>query len=68
MPLPKRRHSSTRQAKRRTHYKLTPPEVGDCPRCHSPRQPHHICSSCGYYNGRQWMTPKAASGEQTAEA
>jgi large subunit ribosomal protein L32 len=59
MPLPKRRHSSARQAKRRTHYKLTPPGVGECPRCHAPRLSHHICSACGYYNGRQWITPKS---------
>ena len=58
MPLPKRRHSSARQAKRRTHYKLTAPGVGECPRCHAPRLSHHICPSCGYYNGRQWITPK----------
>jgi hypothetical protein len=29
--------------------------------------PHHICSACGYYNGRQWMTPKGASDEQTTD-
>ena len=67
MPLPKRRHSSARQAKRRTHYKLTPPNVGDCPRCHAPRLPHHICSSCGFYNGRQWMTPKTQDEPAAAE-
>ncbi len=58
MPLPKRRHSSTRQAKRRTHYKLTAPNVGECPRCHAPRMSHHICGNCGFYNGRQWITPR----------
>lgn len=65
MPLPKRRHSSTRQAKRRTHYKLTPPTLSTCTRCNAKVLSHHICGECGYYNGRQWMTPKsqAASGE-----
>ncbi|HET6453719.1 MAG TPA: 50S ribosomal protein L32 [Armatimonadota bacterium] len=52
MPLPKRRHSSTRGAKRRTHYKLDAPNVTECPRCHAPRLPHHVCRSCGFYNGR----------------
>lgn len=67
MPLPKRRHSSARQAKRRTHYKLHPVSVGECPRCHAPRLSYHICSACGYYNGRQWTTPKtrAASGDES---
>lgn len=60
MPLPKRRHSSARQAKRRTHYKLSHNlAVGECPRCHAARLSHHVCPSCGYYNGRQWVTPKA---------
>ena len=52
MPLPKRRHSNQRTRLRRTHYKLTVPEVGECPRCHSARQPYHVCPSCGFYNGR----------------
>ena len=52
MPLPKRRHSHTRGAKRRTHYKLVTPNVIECPRCHAPRLPHHVCTSCGFYNGR----------------
>jgi large subunit ribosomal protein L32 len=63
MPLPKRRHSSTRQAKRRTHYKLTPPTITLCKRCKEMARSHYICASCGYYNGRQWLTPKV-----TAEA
>jgi len=59
MPLPKRRHSSTRQAKRRTHYKLTAPSLSSCPRCAAPRLSYQICPACGYYNGRTWYTPKA---------
>jgi len=26
--------------------------VVECPRCHAPRLPHHVCQSCGFYNGR----------------
>ena len=52
MALPKRRHSKTRQAKRRTHWKLTAPNIVECPRCHAPRLPHHVCPDCGFYNGR----------------
>jgi large subunit ribosomal protein L32 len=52
MPLPKRRHSNQRTRLRRTHYKLKVPAVGECPRCHQPRQPYHACPSCGFYNGR----------------
>jgi large subunit ribosomal protein L32 len=57
MPLPKRRHSNTRTRLRRTHYKLTTlPTLSECPRCHSPRQAHHACPSCGFYNGRPVLT------------
>ena len=33
MPNPKRRHSKTRTAKRRTHDALTPIALGPCPQC-----------------------------------
>jgi len=63
MPLPKRRHSNQRTRKRRTHYKITLPVVGTCPRCHAPREPYHACLSCGFYNGRvvSKIKKKAAS-------
>ena len=63
MPLPKRRHSSARQAKRRTHYKLTAPTLGTCPRCSAVKRSHFICAACGYYNGRQWVAVKAETAE-----
>lgn len=52
MPLQKRRHSNQRTRLRRTHYKLSPVTVSECPRCHEPARPHHACPSCGYYKGR----------------
>ncbi len=58
MALPKRRHSRTRGRKRRTNWKVTMPNVSECPQCHNPKLPHHICPSCGYYKGRQIITPK----------
>ena len=53
MPNPKRRHSKTRTAKRRTHDTLKPVGLGECPHCHEPKQPHRVCSRCGYYKGKQ---------------
>ncbi len=58
MPLPKRRHSKTRGAKRRTHWKLETPNFVECSHCHQPKLPHRICANCGYYRGRQVITPK----------
>ena len=53
MPNPKRRHSKSRTAKRRTHDALTPTQTSDCPNCREPKPPHRACPHCGYYRGRQ---------------
>ncbi len=53
MPNPKRRHSKTRTAKRRTHDALHGPTTGLCAQCQEPKTPHRICPHCGYYNARQ---------------
>jgi large subunit ribosomal protein L32 len=53
MALPKRKTSKSRRDKRRTHQKLDPPTVTECPQCGESRQPHHACPNCGYYKGRQ---------------
>ena len=52
MPNPIRRHSKSRGAKRRTHYKATKPTVASCPNCGEIKLTHRICPNCGYYNGR----------------
>lgn len=52
MALPKRKKSKSRRDKRRTHQKLTAPNVTACPQCGDPKLPHHICPSCGTYKGR----------------
>jgi len=53
VPNPKRRHSKTRTAKRRTHDALSPVHVGTCPQCRESKAPHQVCPHCGYYKGRQ---------------
>ena len=53
MPNPKRRHSKTRTAKRRTHDALSPVQLGECPQCKESKRPHQVCPNCGYYRGRQ---------------
>jgi large subunit ribosomal protein L32 len=49
MAVPKKRTSKQRQRKRRTHYKAAPVATHTCPRCSSPKQPHRVCGSCGFY-------------------
>jgi large subunit ribosomal protein L32 len=52
MPVPKRKTSKSKRDKRRTHQKLTAPNLGTCPQCGEAVQPHHVCPSCGTYKGR----------------
>jgi large subunit ribosomal protein L32 len=54
-PLPKRKYPKARQGKRRSHLKVTPPHVIECPRCRNPRLSHTACPSCGTYQGRDVM-------------
>ena len=52
MPVPKRKKSKSKRDKRRTHQKLTAPNLGTCPQCGEAVQSHHACPSCGTYKGR----------------
>ena len=58
MANPKRKISKSRRDKRRTHGKLTAPNLAECPQCHQPKQSHRVCPHCGYYNGRMVYQPK----------
>ncbi len=53
MALPKRKISKARKRARRTHWKLTAPNLVECPQCHSPKAPHRVCRECGYYKGKE---------------
>ena len=67
MPNPKRRHSKTRTAKRRTHDALSKVGLSECPHCHEQKLPHRVCPACGWYNGRQAVELKPAGGSSAAE-
>ncbi len=53
MALPKKRHSSARGRRRRTHWKIAAMNLIPCPQCKEPKVPHRVCGACGYYNGTQ---------------
>ena len=65
MGVPKRKVSHARQGERRSHLALSLPRLEECPHCHEPRQAHHACPDCGYYNGRPAIEIKPA-GESSA--
>jgi large subunit ribosomal protein L32 len=64
MAVPKQKQSHARTAKRRAQHKIGVPGYNECPQCHSPRLPHRVCPECGYYRGREVVSPD--TGDQTA--
>ncbi|MBQ8682527.1 MAG: 50S ribosomal protein L32 [Selenomonadales bacterium] len=53
MAVPKRKMSKCRRDRRRANWKLTAPSLVECPQCHEAKMPHHVCSECGYYDGKE---------------
>ena len=53
MAVPKRKTSKSRRDKRRATHSLSIPAVTECPQCHQPKRPHHVCPTCGTYKGRE---------------
>ena len=52
MAVPKRKTSKSKRDKRRTHQKLTAPNISTCPQCGETTLPHRACQNCGTYKGR----------------
>lgn len=59
MPVPKRKYAKARQGERRAHLGIKAPALVDCPQCHNPKLPHHVCLTCGSYAGRQVIEIKS---------
>jgi large subunit ribosomal protein L32 len=58
MAVPKRRISSTRRDKRRTHFKIKPSAPAVCAHCKQPKAAHRVCKNCGYYAGVEVVQPE----------
>ena len=52
MAVPKRKTSKSKRNKRRSHQKITAPNLSVCPQCGEATLPHHACTRCGTYKGR----------------
>ncbi|MFN2617133.1 MAG: 50S ribosomal protein L32 [Thermoleophilaceae bacterium] len=63
MAVPKQRQSHSRTHKRRSQHKISPPGLHSCPRCHSPKLPHRVCSVCGTYAGREVIVQEQGGPE-----
>jgi large subunit ribosomal protein L32 len=60
MAVPKKKTSPSRRDMRRSHHALKPTLPTECPNCGEHKRPHHVCGSCGHYDGREVVAVKAA--------
>lgn len=48
-PLPKKKHSHSRTAKRRSTFKAFLSGISKCKACNKLKEPHKACPHCGVY-------------------
>tara|TARA_R110000787_G_scaffold19721_1_gene58877 strand:+ start:358 stop:540 length:183 start_codon:yes stop_codon:yes gene_type:complete len=53
MAVPKNKTSKSKRDMRRAHDALSSNASAECPNCGELKRPHHVCASCGYYDGRE---------------
>lgn len=56
MAVPKKKSSPSRMGMRRSHQALSAGAHADCANCGELKRPHHVCSHCGHYDGREVAT------------
>ena len=64
MAVPFRRTSKTAKRMRRTHFKLSVSGLVKCPNSGAMIKSHNVCPMCGYYNGKQVVSKKAAKEDK----
>jgi large subunit ribosomal protein L32 len=58
MALPKRKMSTCRRDRRRSHWKIAARAATRCPHCGAMMQTHRACAGCGQYQGHQVLKAK----------
>jgi len=59
MAVPKRKVTPSRRNMRRSHDALKTSAYAECPNCGELKRPHHVCSACGSYDGRDVIEPES---------
>lgn len=63
MGVQKGKRSKARTHKKRSAWSaMSTVQTTACPNCHKPMLPHHVCPSCGFYDGREVGSKKEAAG------
>ena len=59
MAVPRAKTSKARTRRRRgVNMHLKAPQLVACGNCGNLVMPHHVCPKCGFYRGRQVITPE----------
>ena len=66
MALPKRRHCNARSDKDRSQWKTKVASLTRCPQCAKAIASHRVCTSCGWYRGRQVVQIAKPDDKQAA--
>lgn len=53
MAVHQNRVTRSRRDMRRSHDALVAANPNECSNCGELRRPHHVCPSCGHYDGRE---------------
>ncbi len=53
MAVPKKKVSKSRRNMRRAHDSFKTMSYVECANCGELKRPHHVCSACGHYDGRE---------------
>lgn len=59
MAVPKRKISKQRGNSRYANWKISTPNLSECPQCHELKASHKVCPKCGYYDGEKRMEVNA---------
>ena len=58
MATPRSKKSKSARDMRRSHLALDTNAIMECPNCGEIKRPHHVCPSCGSYNGKEVVAQK----------
>lgn len=61
MAVPKKKTSKSKRNMRRSHHALKPVGTVECGNCGEPKLSHHVCDSCGHYDGRAVVAQSVAA-------